>query len=736
MKSKKNLFLVIVSLSTLFIASCNKEISDASENRTDISEISETPNITETPVITTDPVTTEDNKVSEDDGKVDVVTDINAEDLPLTTYTEDTRINSIVTMTKSVIVDSSSAVKVENGTDLIAESVTHRIKIGNSESRAIKLDNITIGTKIQVWAKSASSSRLDEGMMIVKEGETTPVYDSTDYFSASGQPSLEEYTFESEGSFYLYSHNTGFNVYFIRISQRLLLGEENGIALNTSSIKTEYLLGDTFTSAGLSVDKTYTSGAQMFLTSDQYQIDSSGFDSTKPGEYDIKVTYKSYIETFKVRVNDIESIVPYYKHNAITDKKVSRVSAIYLKDSMSDFSKVIIKAKTPDGKELDIPASEVHYSGFSSKEVGEKDVTFSVTRLSKTYQTTIKTYVLLNDITADTDGTYTVVVDKTAVTGSKDTNGHYQFASIQDAHDYLRVAVAKTENKKITIKEGTYNEKVYIEIPNVSLVNEDPTKTVSIDYNAYNELKSASGVSWSTYGSSSVTVREEASNFKAENITFRNTSFMDSNEYNNCPAGSKQACAIVVDADKSVFNNCTFFGLQDTLYARLNNQSYNNCKISGFTDFIFGEEANVKFSGCTVTSLLRKKKDGTLDSNGGYLVATKPTSVDIKMGFWFDNCSFEKEEGVLAESISLARPWGKDSKVIFSNSTMGDHISKQAYNNTSSGSRYVSMSNNSPVNAKYYEYNNSGLGSITTAVAGMSIMTEEEYNAYVALQTA
>jgi hypothetical protein len=144
------------------------------------------------------------------------------------------------------------------------------------------------------------------------------------------------------------------------------------------------------------------------------------------------------------------------------------------------------------------------------------------------------------------------------------------------------------------------------------------------------------------------------------------------------------------------------------------------------TDFIFGEDVEAIFNGGTIHCLNRNST-----TNGGYICAPKPSSdTSVQVGFFFNNMTITAEEGVTQGTVSLARPWGKFARVTFANCTMPDAISKKAYGDTSDkkNPRFDQMSGNLPTTAHFAEYNNTGDGAITTAVAGGTILTSDEYN--------
>src|SRR5206468_3902775 len=95
-------------------------------------------------------------------------------------------------------------------------------------------------------------------------------------------------------------------------------------------------------------------------------------------------------------------------------------------------------------------------------------------------------------------------------------------------------------------------------------------------YNLNATSSNGSGGTVGTAGSASV--RINAPDFIAKNITFQNSS------HDNIA----QAVALLTYADRLSFSNCRYFGFQDTLWVANGRQYFTGCSITGDTDFIFG----------------------------------------------------------------------------------------------------------------------------------------------------
>lgn len=267
---------------------------------------------------------------------------------------------------------------------------------------------------------------------------------------------------------------------------------------------------------------------------------------------------------------------------------------------------------------------------------------------------------------------------------AKDGSGNY--TTVQAA-----VNSVPNNTKSVTtifIKNGTYKEKINIASAktNVSLIGQSKTGTI-LTYDDSANTKTSDGSTLGTTKSASVTI--SGGGFQAENITFENS-------YNEAANGSSQAVAVLAQADKMVFKNCSFKGNQDTLYAngKSRRQYYSNCYIEGDVDFIFGA-ATAVFDNCEIFSVNRV---------GGCVTA--PSTYSSDKGFLFYKCRLTTS--CKPKSIYLGRPWipssstGVTPKVLFRECELGAHITDDGW---------TVMSGNDPGNFEMWEYKNTGSGS-------------------------
>ncbi|MCR8666777.1 pectate lyase [Aestuariibaculum sp. M13] len=233
---------------------------------------------------------------------------------------------------------------------------------------------------------------------------------------------------------------------------------------------------------------------------------------------------------------------------------------------------------------------------------------------------------------------------------AKDGTG--DFTTIQEA-----MYAAKSfpyERVVINVKNGVYNEKVYIYSWNthVSLIGESKEGTI-ITFDDY--FKKIDLGRNSTFHTSTLLV--EGDDFIAKNLTVKNT------------AGAVgQAIALSVNANRCYFENCAFIGNQDTVYTAGEGfkQYFKNCYIEGTTDFIFGE-ATVLFENCQIHN----------KSNSYITAASTPQSQEY--GYVFKNCNLTADKNVT--DVYLGRPWRFYAKTVYIECQMGKHIKPEGWHN-------------------------------------------------------
>lgn len=517
-------------------------------------------------------------------------------------------------------------------------------------------------------------------------------------------------------------------------------------SIEVSGGRTEFLAGDEFVSTGLNVTLVYENGRRDTLTSSQYKIDSTKYVASTAGTYKITVSYtpdgatEAFTDSYDVNVYAIDSIELYY-HSLNSSRVTQNVRKVFFKGDTFNSDNLAVHAtgKLPDSdKTVDFTLSsddfEVSLPDMTT--VGEKTITVSSAAERGEVKTATYTINVLDNVFTAPKGSYTITVDSKATPSA--TASGVTLNSIVDALKYFELAgVSDDAAKIINVAPGTYNEKIEVNMPNVSITGtgESAEETV-VEFDALNGLTDPSGTtSYSTDGSATISVRESATGFYAENITFSNywNTYERYVESQTIAGSGTQAVAVLVDSDMATFKNVRFSSYQDTLYAMTGRQYYIDCYIEGRTDYVFGYNATAYFNNCELHTIW-----GNSQTNGGYVVASKGldkgANVDaIEYGYIFDNCKFtaENTEGrqVTEGTVSLARGWDTEMKMMVMNSEISGAYSKEAYGEETVGGsnkndRYGKM-NADPVAEYLLEYNNTGDGAITQSIADTCTVVDE-----------
>ena len=543
------------------------------------------------------------------------------------------------------------------------------------------------------------------------------------------------------GSYYIGSSDGSVRIGSFIIDEYVEASDPAGIEV--SGGQTEFLVGDEFVSTGLNVTLVYENGRRESLTAASYKLDSSKYIAGTSGTYTITVSYTpagasaAFTDTYDVDVYAIDSL-EVYDFVLGSGRVTQNLQKVFLKGSQFNYDNLAIQAVGKlDGSDkthtfyLTDSDYKVTLDGDTST-VGEKTVNISVNSERGTATASYKINVVENVFTQP-KGTYTVNVNAAGTVAV--SNDNVTFTGINDALKYFEITgVPAASAKVINVAAGNYNEKVEVNMPNVSIIGAGAESTI-LWYDALNgALDPGGSTTYSTDGSATISIRESATGFYAEKITFKNYwNTQALYEESKLIAGSgTQAVAALVQADMAKFVNVHFTSYQDTLYAQVGRQYYENCYIEGRTDYVFGYNATAYFTNTELHTIL-----GDSTKNGGYVVAAKGLAdgidVDgIEYGYIFNDCTFTADEGVTPGTVSLARGWDKNMRVVIMNSDISGAYSKEAYGDTSSekNDRYGKM-NAEPVAANLIEAGNTGDGAITASLENTcTVITVEEAAKY------
>lgn len=543
------------------------------------------------------------------------------------------------------------------------------------------------------------------------------------------------------------------DIFELNLSCKVLEDVVTGVKLNDAG-KTEYIEGEKLNISNLNVSAIH--GNNMYISQvhkDAITVDTSSVDMSKAGTYDVVVNYGQFSTTYPIVVHEIEKIdlgfnATYNDRSSYNGIYVNgKVQTIYeLNEEFNpDYLTVRAITKSENSAEF-IVKSNVSYSGFSSKEAGQRNVKVTFYANGKEFTATYPVYVVDTTPYKDANNNYVVTVNHSynGVIGAQHGENGNMFTTIGQALEFLSgTSIDQSVNKVLNVKAGYYKEKLEINIPYLTIVGEGSTKATYsgdsqydrpsytkatiIEWDSLYGIEDESGYSQITDSTATVAIREAATNVTIKNVTLSNywnceEVFQDEMSYLESvgiavsgKANDHRALALIVQADKFTMDNCALLGYQDTVELMTGRQLITNTYISGNTDFIFGTNAAAYFYNCEI--FVNYKVGGS-----GYITAVKGcnsgASDAVTYGFIFDNCKFTADERVGAGTFALGRPWGAYSNVTIMNSELGNHIG------TSASSRYVPMGGVNPTDAtvSYKEYNNTGDSALDTAVEGMTLL--------------
>ncbi len=232
-----------------------------------------------------------------------------------------------------------------------------------------------------------------------------------------------------------------------------------------------------------------------------------------------------------------------------------------------------------------------------------------------------------------------------------DPHGGGDYTSVQEAIDAAPDNSA--ERTVILIMNGTYREKVLVASSkrNLTLVGEHTDSTVLV-YDDY-AGRVVNGDTLNTF--TSQTIRVDADDFRAMNMTFENDARPDG-------SGTGQNVAISIYGARAVLLHCRLISWQDTYYTGSDDRHYlKDCYIEGAVDYIFGH-TTVIFDSCQIQTV----------RTGGYITAAS-TLENYQFGYVFFGCRITAPPGI--SGVYLGRPWKTYARTVFFECTEMEHIS-------------------------------------------------------------
>lgn len=293
---------------------------------------------------------------------------------------------------------------------------------------------------------------------------------------------------------------------------------------------------------------------------------------------------------------------------------------------------------------------------------------------------------------------YDYVVDAafTGTAGDTTQYGVPQFKTIGEA--LAAVGTGNTSRKVILIKEGSYEERLDIYAPYVSLIGEDSTKTIIHNYPG-DFLPT--GERGGTMGDrAAMRIRTDAMGFSAENLTIQNDW-----EYKGDGSISNESADVIhSEAEGAMYVNVRFLGYQDTICANKNHQYYYKCYVAGNVDFIYGNSGMAYFNDCDIVFRYNANK------NSGYYTAMK-NDLTTPYGALFNECRLTAESGCSGDKYFLGRPWGEEAATAFIDCYMSGIINRNV-GFTTWGGKDFSTDVEAFEKTRYFEKGSYGAGAM------------------------
>ncbi|XP_023904509.2 pectinesterase [Quercus suber] len=219
-------------------------------------------------------------------------------------------------------------------------------------------------------------------------------------------------------------------------------------------------------------------------------------------------------------------------------------------------------------------------------------------------------------------------------------DGSGNFNTINEA--ISKIPIGRNSPYVILIKQGTYNEAVYIaqNMSNLVLIGEGMEKTIV-------QFNKTAKQGYGTSGSATVDI-------SANDVFVKGIRFV-----NNAGPDAGQAVALRVAGDRIAIYQCSIQGYQDTLLTAYGIHFFRECEVYGTVDFIFGN-SRVVLQNCDI--YVRKRTEGTVN-----MITAQGRGQVEDTGIVLHNCSIKADKDLQPYpqiKTFLGRPWYSYSQTI------------------------------------------------------------------------
>lgn len=597
----------------------------------------------------------------------------------------------------------------------------------------------TLTFYVQNGSSGASSSQT---IRLTKPDDSTQVIT---YTAAGSGSTVQRVTLEleEEGTYKIQREGSGTShLFYAKFTTTVNESSVESIEIANTG-KTDFLVGQQLDCTSVAVVRKHATGVTIPVPSSNIEIDASAYNPAVAGTYTINVKYtlegnlgseeKVFETSYDVNVYDYGDLsvnVEYvkqgsqsaagngtYVNNAF--RQYYTVGETFSTDGIALSVVGTLEGKTKNFK-LDASVATITGANLTTPGVQTVKIAYTINGITKAKGVLITVKEKPGTIATESEVIVAVNEDfaQTNV-GTKNAYGAYRFNTIQQALEFLgSTDLDENTPKTMYLAEGTYWEKVEVNVPNLTIIGAGAEKT-KIEYDALYGVEDAGGFVHITDSTATLNVRDKAVGFTIKGVTISNY-YNTAESYNGAPSNDCRALAMLIQADKVVVEDCTLLGYQDTLELFTGRQYFKNCVIKGVTDYIFGTNNTTYFYKCELRNIAHKnglKQPGYVTAFKGN---NKGTDTDkVTYGAIFDDCDFTADEGV-PNTCAMGRAWGVDAAVMVMNSRIGGHIA------TTSADRYISMGNGDPKGCQFVEYNNTGDGAISETLETVTVLTAEQ----------
>lgn len=221
----------------------------------------------------------------------------------------------------------------------------------------------------------------------------------------------------------------------------------SSISVNTSAAKTAYVVGEEFTTEGLVVTANFSDGTSKVVT--DYTVDSSSFDSSKKGDYFIKVIY-NYNDTVKQRSYRVGVTSILDTQNYVIGITATGAKQTYAYEDVFTSEGLVVTAYYKDGttKELSSTEYKLDSSAFNSKARGNYEIVIS-------YEEIFYSGTASASVKVDTCYFATVLLNLKSIKLASGTRNFLQYEDVTTSDWVIECTFEETnkEGNKVTVTD-------------------------------------------------------------------------------------------------------------------------------------------------------------------------------------------------------------------------------------------------------------------------------------------